>query len=188
MLVALSGRMTAEQRRRFPPEDLWQETLLLAFEHRAAFAWRGLMSFRRWLLTLADNRLRNLLEHEHALKRGGGAQPDSLDDSGWRTVHGDPAQPGPTPSRGVADHELAAAMATALDSLPPELQTVVRLRLFEGLELADVADRLSLSVSAVRHRFHRGIALYQQRLGKAAGSTWWRPDSAAVQPDPPVSP
>lgn len=158
MLAALQARMSPQQCRIVSPEDLWQETLLLAFEHRAQCEWRGLTSFRRWLLKLAENRLCGLLEQNSAQKRGGGRLPASLDDSAW-SASASPAARGPTPSRHAVDRELAAQMAATLATLPDELREVVRLRLFEGLLLEEVAARLGIGEPAARHRFHRGIAL-----------------------------
>jgi RNA polymerase sigma factor (sigma-70 family) len=62
-------------------------------------------------------------------------------------------------------------MDSALDALPDDLREVVRLRLFEELTLEEIAARLNLGVSGVRHRFRRGGTLYQQALVEALGGS-----------------
>lgn len=178
MLVAIQGRMSPETRARITPEDLWQDTLLLAWRDRRKFEWRGLTSFRRWLLQLAEHQLQNGLRAERTLRRGGGRTDASVEDSSLDP--GDLA----TPSRIATNAELMRNMATTLASLDDEYREVIRLRLFEGEELEQIACRLGLGISAVRHRFRRGMAVYQQRLRELAGTTWQRADSATPRPAP----
>jgi DNA-directed RNA polymerase specialized sigma24 family protein len=47
------GMMGELARQNYDPEDVWHETLLMAWRDRNAFEWRGLSSFRRWLLEIA---------------------------------------------------------------------------------------------------------------------------------------
>jgi len=44
------------------------------------------------------------------------------------------------------------------------VRDVVRLRLLEQLPVEEIAQRLQLGASAVRHRFRRGAELYQKYL------------------------
>ena len=160
MLVAIAARMGSRLRARHAPEDVWQETLLLAWRDRARCEWRGLAEFRRWLLAIAQHRISNLGDHEGAAKRGGQAIHVPF--------HGDTAQGTPsscyagpvastTPSRVASDRETAHRMERALAALSDDLRDVVRLRLFESLPIETVAQQLGLGESAVRHRFRRGV-------------------------------
>jgi RNA polymerase sigma-70 factor (ECF subfamily) len=74
-----------------------------------------------------------------------------------------------TPSRLAMYREQAEVMRLALEGLPQEFREVVWLRVFEQTSLEDIAQRLSLSVSAVRHRFRKGSELYTGRLRVAFG-------------------
>jgi RNA polymerase sigma-70 factor (ECF subfamily) len=169
LLVIINDRMSATLRKRLTPEDIWQETLLHAWRDRSQFDWRGLKSFRSWLLTIIDHRIRDAAAHEEAQKRGGGESPVAfsvLEPSGTESKQGHFAGPvvSTTPSRVAMYREQAGAMQAALNALPPELRDVVRLRLFEQLTMEEVANRLGIGVSGARHRFRKGVRIYQRRL------------------------
>lgn len=166
LLTVIDDRMGTTLRQRTTPEDVLQEALLHAWRDRAEHEWRGLKSFRNWLLTIADHRIHDLADQAAAQKRGGGSP--TLQFSGLPGTHsGDcPSLPweSTTPSRIAVYREQAEAMRAALADLPEELRDVVRLRLFEQLKVEEIAERLRLGVSAVRHRFRKGAELYQQKL------------------------
>lgn len=176
ILVVIDTRMSDRLKRHIAPEDVWQETLLHAWRDRIGFEWRGLKSFRSWLLTIIDNRLRDLSAHHSAQKRGGDAPPVAfsvLERSGSQSTQ-ESGYPGPigstTPSRIAMYKEQAAAMEIALETLPEDLRCVVRFRLFEQLPVEEIAERLGIGVSAVRHRFRKGAEIYRRRLRAALAS------------------
>lgn len=168
VLVVIDSRLGRRLRAQMTADDIFQEALLRAWRDRGKFEWRGLKSFRSWFLTLADHCVRDAADHHGAAKRGGGrpATPFSAlrphDDSGAPGYAGPVATT--TPSRVAMYTEQAAAMHAALDALPEDVRDVVRLRLFEQREMQAIADVLGIGLSAARHRFRRGAALYQQRL------------------------
>ena len=79
MLVIVKSRMSAAMLARVSEEDVWQETLLHAWRDRHRCEWRGIASFRRWVLSIIENRIRDLAESAARKKRGGGLQELSLD-------------------------------------------------------------------------------------------------------------
>lgn len=171
LLVAIEGRLSAHLRTRLSAEDILQETLLHLWRDRRQIEWRGAKSFRALVLSMADNRIRDAADVANATKRGGGLIEHSLDASdshGSRSTRDEPPpKSSSTPSRVAIRREQAEAMRRALEGLPDEFRDVVRLRAFEQLELAQIARRLGLGESAVRHRFRKGSALYAQRLRTA---------------------
>jgi RNA polymerase sigma-70 factor (ECF subfamily) len=169
LLVIIDGRMSAALRRTTTPEDILQDALLHAWRDRDKFQWRGLRAFRSWLLSIIDHRIQYAADQLSAQKRGGGAAPVSLaagnSPFGGTTAAEQRIPAGSTtPSRAAIFREQAAAMQAALESLPPEQREVVRLRLFEQLTLEEIAQRLDVTVPAVRHRFGRGAEHYQREL------------------------
>ncbi|MFO0840177.1 MAG: RNA polymerase sigma factor [Phycisphaerae bacterium] len=174
MLVVIDSRMSDRLRSAFAAEDVWQDVLLQAWRDRDRFEWRGVKSFRTWLLTLIDHRIRDAASHAAALKRGGGAVGMQLAPGGDGTAAGIALPPelvaSTTPSRVAIRHEQAAAMRAALDAVPGEFREVVRLRLFEQMTLEQIAERLGLTLAAVRYRFGRGADAYR-RLLRAHQST-----------------
>lgn len=175
MLVAIRSRMGTELQRSLTPEDVWQETLLKAWQARGSFTWAGAPSFRRWLLTIADHCIADHRDRSHASKRDI-AKTRPLADHGARDAsaqapqHGEPWS-STTPSRLAVASEQARLIAKALEALPDELREVVRLRLFEDLLIDEIAGRLGIGESAVRHRFRRGAELYRSQLRELLRST-----------------
>ena len=63
-----------------------------------------------------------------------------------------------------APDELRADLVRALDSLPEGYRTLIVLRDFEELTIAELAQRLGLSVAATKSRLHRARALVREYL------------------------
>ena len=78
VLVVIETRTSPALMRRVAPEDIWQETLLHGWRDRAKCNWHGLRSFRARVLKVAENRIRDAVARQHALKRGGGTGELSL--------------------------------------------------------------------------------------------------------------
>lgn len=71
ILVVIESRMSERLKRETPPEDIFQDALIRAWSSRRDFEWRGLKSFRSWLLTIVDHCISDAADHQQALKRGG---------------------------------------------------------------------------------------------------------------------
>ncbi len=176
LLVVIERRMSASLRRRLAAEDLLQETLMHAWRDRKAVQWRGLRSFRAWLLTIADNRIRDAATRESALKRGGDSPaiafsampPESHSDPGIPSA--DALVDSATPSWIAAHKEHAGAIREALDRVPAELRDVIYLRLLEQHSAEETAARLGITPSAVRYRLRKGTEIYRNYLRAAIGS------------------
>jgi RNA polymerase sigma factor (sigma-70 family) len=163
MLVCIQNRMGPLLRGAFTPEDVWQDVLLHIWRDRGHCEWRGILPFRRWVLGIVENRIRNLVDLVKAAKRGGGKAPLPIEDP-HSSEPGPPLVASTTPSRVASFSEQARRMRAALEYISADLRDVVRLRLFEEFSVEEVAEELGLGVSAVKHRFRRGAALYQRQL------------------------
>jgi RNA polymerase sigma-70 factor, ECF subfamily len=192
LLVVIDRRMGAGLREVQTAEDILQEALLHAWRDRARLEWRGIASFRSWLLTIIDHRLQDVADQNSAAKRsaGGPTVPLSVLVDGGTTTSPELDFPAgsTTPSKLASYREQAAAMHTALEGLPEELREVVRLRLFEQCPLEEIARRLDLGVEGVRHRFRKGSELYERRLRAALGSRSSIPAETTPPPAPESSP
>ncbi len=104
------------------------------------------------------------------MKRGGGLEQRVADlgTSLGEVVYAGPAA-ATTPSRVATDRELAADLEAALDSVPVESREVVRQRLFQEQELAEIATSMGLGVEAVRYRLRHGLDAYQRALRRRRG-------------------
>lgn len=184
LLITIQSRMSASLRQRLTPEDILQEALLHAWRDRAQFEWRGLRSFRAWLLTIIDNRIRDLAAYAGAQKRAAVAEvapPRAADTTESNTFLA--GLTSTTPSRIAIHREQAAAMQAALAELPGDQREVVRLRLFEHLTMEEIADRLKIGLSAARHRFRAGAAEYDARLRAALTSRSSTPAGLEFAPE-----
>lgn len=184
LLVVIDRRMGTALRQKLSAEDIWQEVLLQAWRDRANCQWAGLASFRRWLLGIIDHRIRDAIDFFNAKKRGRDEVIRSLQSkSGLGTRNSMEPRRSTTPSRLAVYREQAEQMSAALSELPGEMRDVVRLRLFEGLQMNEVADQLGIGLSAAKHRFRKGAALYRARLFARLGSSVGRRAARAALGD-----
>lgn len=161
LLVEIQSRMGPVLAQRTSAEDILQEALLRAWRHRTTVVWQGAPAFRRWLLTIAESTIEDHRDHFRAQKRDvdrtrsltGADSADAIEP--WSST---------TPDRIASERERARTMATALASLPDDVREVVELRLFHELSIAEIAARLAIGESAVRHRFRKGAEAYALRL------------------------
>lgn len=160
LLVVIESRMSGFLRARLTAEDILQDAFAHAWRDRASFRWQGVGSFRAWLLGIIDHRIKDAADREGAKKRGGSALIAPL--------HPDLPPPelthSTTASRLAVHRETVAAMREALASLPPDVEPVIRLRLFEQVPTEQIAERLGIGHAAVRHRLRRGSELYRRAL------------------------
>jgi len=159
LLVSVQMRLGPLLASRYQPEDILQEALFSAWRHRSGHEWTGVRSFRAWLLTIIDNRIRDLADHATTLKRGGLTAQESLSVCGAPQVI-----QSTTASRIAAYRDEAGIVMEALRSLPSDQSELIRLRLIEQMTIPDIARHLSIGESAVQHRFRKAAEAYQARL------------------------
>ncbi|HVV81455.1 MAG TPA: RNA polymerase sigma factor [Kofleriaceae bacterium] len=129
-------------------EDVTQEALLLAYQHRASY--RGDARYRTWLhriaATTALGHLRKRRRSREVLASGPG------------TVGVDVPDRAASPEAALAGAQQRACVQAALSSLEPHFREVLLCRA-EGSD-AEAAARLGLTVTNVKVRAHRA----RQRL------------------------
>lgn len=170
IFVVISSWQSAKLRGEVSPEDIWQEALWCSWRDRDQHEWSNLAAWRSWLLSIARNRVRDAGRSLDRQKRGGdiNTAPFSMLTTGSVSSLLPPGST--TPSRVAGFRERAHAMETALTSLDEDLQTIVRLRLFEEIPIRDVAQQLQIPLSTAKERLLRGVTRYRQRLRLLLGS------------------
>lgn len=147
--------------------DILQLTCLEAFLRVGDFVWYGPASFPNWLRQIAENNLRDAtraLERDKRSPPGAHARPLSIDDSCAMLVQRLEA-PITSASRKLSREESKALLLRALEQLPPEYQTVIRLYELEELSGPEVAERMARSHGAVRMLLARARARLAEILG-----------------------
>ena len=138
-------------------EDVMQETLLAAARGLADL--RGDAAVSTWLYTVARNACIKT-------RRRGKHAPSAI-------VSLETSEPivsaSPQPDAELAQHQLGAAIESAIDALDPSMREVVVLRDVEGLSAPEVARVLGTSVEAIKSRLHRGRAVLRDRLAPHLG-------------------
>jgi RNA polymerase sigma factor (sigma-70 family) len=164
IFVAIGSWISGEQKSRIAVEDIWQETLWLAWRDRQQHDWKGLGPYRGWLLGIARHRVADACRQAGRQKRGGVKAAAAFTDLAPDSVSGYLPPQSTTPSRIAGHRERAMVMERALQTLEPSLQQVVQLRLFEELPTREVAERLAIPLSTAKERLLRGVQRYRDLL------------------------
>lgn len=134
-VFALLSRMLGRGHR---VEDLAQETFLRAFRALPGFDPDGPARVSTWLLTIAT---RLALDEKKRQRR---PEPVVLD----------PPAPA-TPERVARQHELRAALAQAIESLPDDQRAAFVLGEFHDFSLQEIAEALGAPVGTIKTRLFR---------------------------------
>ncbi len=143
-------------------EDLLQDSALRAFRGWAEL--RAPEAARAWLFTIVTRTHLNRI-------RAAGRRPEvaftDLDEAaferaleGWVAAH--------TPEEIFGQHQLRERLARALDSLPPELRSVVWLSDVEEFRQREIAAMLHIPEGTVASRLYRARRDLRERLGDEA--------------------
>ncbi len=133
-------------------EDVLQETILKAFTRLKQFRFES--NFRSWLTQIAINETRQWYRSPFR-SRFSGFEDHGIEE--WQI-----AEVLPSPLETCEQRERVKIIHLALASLPEKYQSVIRLREFEQLSLAETARALSLTIPAVKTR-HRRARLRMMR-------------------------
>lgn len=131
--------------------DLVQTVCREALQSVERYEWRGEGSFRRWLFTVALNKLRNRADYHAAARRDAGRVVAGSD-----LVGETPGGFGP--SQHAIAAEAAAKFEASLDRLEEDQREVILMARVIGMSHAEIAAELGLAEGAVRTRLSRAMA------------------------------
>ena len=127
---------------------------------------RGPGSFRRWLATIVENRIRQNLRSAFAARRDAGRVTPLVEAS--RSDLGLPALVPPaeqtSPSGAAAREEERARLERVLEELAPDQRDVLRLVKLRELSIAEVARTMQRSENAVKKLLARALGELRARL------------------------
>jgi RNA polymerase sigma-70 factor (ECF subfamily) len=148
--------------KRVDASDVVQQTMLEA--HRAFCDFQGTTEpqLMVWLVQILGRNIRdNVRDHLNTAKRAAGREQSlEAETAAWQITSPD----GSSPSQRAMRGEESVRLAAALDQLPEEQRTAVRLRHLEGWSLADIAEHLNRTPAAAAGLVKRGMQALRDRL------------------------
>ena len=153
---ALRGRVTED--------DVLQETLLQAYRTLDRFQSNGPGSFRRWLLSVAENRIRDLHKFHAAKKRDFAREafkPRNDDETAMLNRFSASIT---SPSLAAGRNEQRADLVAKIDALPEDLRAVVIARALKELPFKEIAQQLGRPLTTVQAQFARGLRALKDTL------------------------
>lgn len=141
------------------PMDVVQDTYLAALRAFGQFEPRAPGAFSRWLFRIADNRLRDAVDHHDARKRQALAQA-VRSSTVMARLRAEAASPATESDR----REQVRALQEALDGLAEAERQAVLLRHFHEATFAEIAAQLGVSEPTARRLVVRAYAHLGERL------------------------
>jgi RNA polymerase sigma-70 factor (ECF subfamily) len=125
-------------------EDAAQEAFLRAY--KALDRYDPKRSFPTWLLSIASHHCIDQLRKRRFTSY-------SIDDDDYAWL--EPPDPGPNPEKTVSVREKQEQIQAMLENLKPKDRSAVVMRYWYNYSYEEIAEALSLTVSAVKSRLHR---------------------------------
>src|SRR5688572_5732421 len=129
-------------------QDAVQETFVKAYQGAARYD--GSAEVLPWLAKIAVNH--SIDCYRRGRRRLRSETPLDDEEHGQRI----PA-PAPSPERTAMDHEAGERISAALGVLPERQRAVVVLRLYQDMNLEDIARALDMSLGTVKSSLHRAL-------------------------------
>jgi RNA polymerase sigma-70 factor (ECF subfamily) len=156
LVLWLAARMSPALRANVDPEDLVQEVLFAVHRGLVTFVGSEPAQFFRWTFRIAENRIRDAADRTRALKRRPVAAPAAEQTS---------------PSSAAGRVERIEEVRRAVEALPEDYCTAVRLRRLEEREYEEVAEIMGRSANAVRVLYCRALQRLREALTSGRPST-----------------
>jgi RNA polymerase sigma-70 factor (ECF subfamily) len=157
----ISLRMGPLLRARASEEDVLQETLLEACRSYASFRPAGEDSFRRWLFSIAENRIKDLHKY-HAAQRRHPAREAPTDSE--RAMLDRLTAGVPTPSSNLRRKELVEVLTGGIARLPADERRVLEMHALEDLTFKEIASRMGRREAAVAAIYARAFLALKRAL------------------------
>lgn len=160
----IAVRMGPRLRSRVSEDDVLQESLLQAYRTLDSFESQGPGSFRRWLLSVAENRVRDLSKFHSAQKRDAAREIGAARTEAERSVLEQLSIHATSPASAVHALEARQSMAAAIEALPADLRAVVVARALEERRFREIAEQLDRPLTTVQAQYARGLRMLKDAL------------------------
>lgn len=150
-------------RAREPVPDIVQSTVRELIESADSFVYAGDVAFRRYLHTLATNKIISKNRYHQAERRS----PEREEPISG-AIHSADSQVAPSPSRHAERSEELERLQSAFASLDEADRQILSMRRIFDIPTAEIAVALGLAESTVRWRLARILAHLADRLSRSA--------------------
>ena len=145
-------------------EELAQATMCKAMTRLEG--WRGEAALTTWLFTICRNQLIDLQRSPRSKVMTFGAPDDN--DEIRAALESMESTLGQSPESNEMLRELRHAVQVALDYLPDNYSTALRLKYLEGHSVKDIAQQLEVSVKAAESILTRARTAFREGFGEIA--------------------
>lgn len=154
LVMWAAARLSPAMRTKVEPEDVVQDVLVAVHKDFRAFQGRDPAAFFKWVFTIGEHRIRDLVDHFGALKRRL-PEPQSFSQT--------------SPSTAASRTEQVARMMTALQRLSEEHRQAIVLMKIEERSSGEAALVLGRSENACRILLCRAMKALAVELNGEAG-------------------
>jgi len=152
-------RIEGKIRARVDESDIAQQSCLSALRDFDRFEGSELAEFAAWLRRIHEQNVRDVVR-DHAVYDKRAVSKETGDAEDVQAARSELA----SPSQQAMQGEREANIARALETLPEGQREAVRLRHLEGCSLAEIAQRLDRTETAMAGLLKRGLAKLRQKL------------------------
>ncbi len=149
------------------PSDIVQQTYLQAHANREQFQGTTEAELRAWLIAILKNEVGQVQRKFLGTQKRDIRQLTALPENAADWLAG---KFGERPSQQVVGNETEVILQETLKQLSEKEQEIIRMRVFDEKEFAEIASLLAKEESAVRKQFERTMkawfTLYQKRMGE----------------------
>jgi RNA polymerase sigma-70 factor, ECF subfamily len=142
-------------------EDIVQQSFQKAFVHLCTF--QGHSSFATWLTSIAINEALMFLRSIGATRE---VSIDDVNNAEGRAVGIEIPDSSPGPEASYAQRERAQILSSAMDELTPRMRQALELREFAELSTEETAERMGVSIGAVKARIFHAKRSLRERLSR----------------------
>jgi len=152
-------RIEGKIRARVDESDIAQQSCLSALRDFDRFEGSELAEFAAWLRRIHEQNVRDVVR-DHAVYDKRAVSKETGDAEDVQAARSELA----SPSQQAMQGEREANIARALETLPEGQREAVRLRHLEGCSLAEIAQRLDRTETAMAGLLKRGLAKLRKKL------------------------
>jgi RNA polymerase sigma-70 factor, ECF subfamily len=159
LCLLAEAKLDRRLRTKLDPSDVVQQTLLQAHQVRNQFRGTTSGEMAAWLRQILTRTMLHCVRDLHRARRDVGRDRSlqaAIDESSARLEYWLAAEQS-SPSQQVIQMEEMVSLANAVAALPDGQREAVAIYYFEGCSLAELAEQLGRSESAVAGLLHRGL-------------------------------